>query len=129
MENFRTKDKLFEQLTMLMIMLFYFCAQINAKFVANDVRIETDFQMIRVSGIELHKCVRIRTTFSSDSCDSSVNDFEKIHCHNDSEISSTDVIVSLEKFDFRHHLAAYLCISYDDERNFTHLGNESKFSR
>lgn len=131
----RTRDSSFKYLMMLLIAMIYFCRQINAKNLVNinDVHIETQFKMMRISGIELHQCdnIQIRATFSPFSCDANNTKLEYIQCVNYfyNRNSLADINVSLKNFNFKNYSMAYLCIRFDDQMKFTHLGNRSSFSR
>lgn len=89
---------------------------------------------LKVTGLktaEIEDGIRIQPTFSDKYCSgnetdlSIINDALSINSIN----HTTNLIVSLDNFDFKRNKAAYLCIKTKFDHIFQHMGPKSKFSK
>lgn len=90
--------------------------------------------LLKISGLtafDAEDSIRLKPTFSETECEGDESDLQVI---NDIFLvngiaQTSDLIVALNNFDFKHHTAAYLCIKTKYEPFFSHMGIKSKFTK
>lgn len=89
---------------------------------------------LKVTGLktaEIEDGIRIRPTFSDKYCSGNETDLPIINdaLSKNSINHTTNLIVSLDNFDFKRNKAAYLCIKTKFDHIFQHMGPKSKFTK
>lgn len=103
-----------------------------------SLRVVQDGITLKVYGMQplLSESAHFAATFSPQHCEHKAHEFyfiQRAHSHSyhgngfQSNLT-TEIIISLDNFNFEEHSVAYLCVKYDDG-GFVHLGNKSKFTR
>lgn len=132
------------------IVLVIFVAQLNAvhidfddaetswlKNVAVDILPVGDTQklsMLKLTGLataDIEDGVRIKPTFSETVCAGNETDLQIINdvTSANSINRTTDLILSLAKFNFKRNTPAYLCIKTKFDHAFQHMGLKTKFPK
>lgn len=88
--------------------------------------------MLKLSGlaaVDIEDGVRIKPTLSPTNCMGNETDLQIVNdaSSKNSINRTTDLIVSLNSFDFKRKPTAYLCIKTKYDHLFQHMGNKSKF--
>lgn len=78
--------------------------------------------------IDIQDGVQIKPTYSASNCIGNETELQIIHNAAPSSTNS-DLIVSLNKFQFTQRSEAYLCIKTKYDHSFQHMGLKSKFSK
>ena len=99
---------------------------------ANSVRNQT-LPVLKVTGLattDIEDGVRIKATLSQANCMGNESDLQIIsQPRNNSDFNTTDLILSLDHFDFKRQPAAYLCIKTKYDHGFQHMGTKTKFPK
>lgn len=85
--------------------------------------------LLKISGLastDIEDGVRIKPTLSPLDCIGNQTELQIINSLNKNNIN-TDLIVSLNNFNFKIYPEAYLCIRTNYENVFQHMGSQSKF--
>lgn len=90
--------------------------------------------LLKVSGLatdDIEDGVRIKATLSGSNCMGNESDLQIINDapSKNSINRTTDLIVSIENFEFQRQSTAYLCIKTKYDHGFQHMGERSKFSK
>lgn len=101
---------------------------------ANSVRNQT-LPVLKVTGLattDIEDGVRIKATLSQTNCmgnESELQIISQTPSRNDIDSNTTDLIVSLDHFDFKQQSAAFLCIKTKYDHRFQHMGTKTRFSK
>lgn len=83
--------------------------------------------------IDIQDGVQIKPTYSASNCIGNDTEFQVIHNATTASAPSSppnsDLIVSLNNFQFTQRSEAYLCIKTKYDHSFQHMGLKSKFSK
>lgn len=82
--------------------------------------------------IDIQDGVQIKPTYSASNCIGNETELQIIHIgapHGASSAINSDLIVSLNNFQFAQRSEAYLCIKTKYDHSFQHMGLKSKFSK
>lgn len=86
-------------------------------------------QIVGLPPMDNEDDLKIRPTFSAIDCVSNETNLQILNNIPTADNRSTELIVSLGNFDFKHKPAAYLCIQTKYENFFQHMGIRSKLEK
>lgn len=86
-------------------------------------------QIVGLPPMDNEDDLKIRPTFSPTDCVSNETNLQILNSIPTANNRSTELIVSLGNFDFKHKAAAYLCIQTKYETFFQHMGIRSKLEK